>query len=288
MTEQQTPHEQFKIAINALAGLMEVSRNRLFDNAPTYGRSTHWMRERYYGRASVSLSDVDFIRMLAFNRGDKEKIGNILLLRMHENAVLAFCTYCDGGDDPKKATCWDRTCPLRPVSPLPLRQEGRKRRLSSRGAAQTANSPTRHSRADRKREGQHLSRSTNTVRNAKVRAWIDSALVALNLLNWTVTLADDVADIDAWADIEPHQDAATATLRLSNDFWKKSKEEKRNILTHELLHLAFARQDQLVENLAEPLGKLVWSVFEPQYDNATERTVDHIARLIAPSLPPVE
>ncbi|MFM8279761.1 MAG: hypothetical protein ACKN9R_05395, partial [Candidatus Limnocylindrus sp.] len=254
MTQEPTNHEQFKTIINALAGLLKISRNKLFDNAPKYGRTTHWMRERYYGRATVDFSDIEWARALAFGKGDTEQTSKMVLLAAHQKAVLAFCTYCDGGDDPAEATCWDRTCPLRIVSPLPLRDDANKRRLSSRGAAQTAVRPSRHSQANREREGQHLSRSTNTARNAKVRAWIDSALVALNLLNWTVTLADDVADIDAWADIEPHQDAATATLRLSNDFWKKSKEEKRNILTHELLHLAFARQDQLVENLAEPLG----------------------------------
>jgi hypothetical protein len=296
LTEQQTPHEQFKIAVNALAGLLKVSRNKLFDNAPKYGRTTHWMRERYYGRAAVVMSDVDWVRTLAMNGGDKERISTVMELRLHQKAILAFCTYCDGGDDPKEATCWDRTCPLRPVSPLPLRDDANKRRLSSRGAAQTADSPSRHSQADRKREGQHLSRSTklggilgkHEDRIAEVTKWVNDALILLNLHNWRVTVSTDAADIDAYADIEAHHQAETAILRLANDFWRKEKDKRREILTHELLHLAFARQDQIVENLEDTLGKLAWATFEPQYDDATERTVDHMARLIAPMLPPLK
>jgi hypothetical protein len=220
----------------------------------------------------------------------------MVLLAAHQKAVLAFCTYCDGGDDPAQATCWDRTCPLRLVSPLPLRDDANKRRLSSRGAAQTAARPSRHSQASREREGQHLSRSTklkgiigkNQDRVTKISAWINQALVQMNLANWIVKISNDAADIDAWADIEAHQQSDTATLRLSSDFWKKSGNEQREILTHELLHLALARQDQMIETLEDSLGKLAWSVFEPQYDNATERTVDHFARLLAPTLPEIK
>jgi len=295
LTEQQTAHDQFKIAVNALAGLLKISRNKLFDTAPKYGRTTHWMRERYYGRATVDPSDVDWVRTLSMNGGDKEKISTIMKLRAMEKSVLAFCLYCDGGDEPEKATCWDRTCPLRPVSPLPLRLDANKRRLSSRGAAKTANSPIRHSQADRKRGGQHPSRSTKLGglmgkqdRVEAITKWINEALILLNLQNWRVTVSSETSDIDAWADIEAHHQAQTASLRLSSDFWKKTADEKREILTHELLHLAVSRQDQIIENLQEPLGKLAWAVFEPQYDDATERTVDHLARLLAPHMPPIK
>ena len=295
MTSHRPQHEQFKTAVNALAGLLKVSRNKLFDNAPKYGRTTHWMRERYYGRATVDSSDVDWVRTLAMNGGDKEKISTIMRLRVFEKTVKAFCVYCDGGDEPEKATCWDRTCPLRPVSPLPLRDDANKRRLSSRGAAKTANSPTRLSQADRKRGGQHPSRSTKLGglmgkqdRVEAITKWINETLILLNLQNWRVTVSSETSDIDAWADIEAHHQAQTASLRLSSDFWKKTADEKREILTHELLHLAVSRQDQIIENLQEPLGKLAWAVFEPQYDDATERTVDHLARLLAPHMPPIK
>lgn len=117
-----------------------------------------------------------------------------------------------------------------------------------------------------------------------LRAWLDDALVALNLTHWTLTIAEDAADVDAWADIEAHQQNQTADLRVAHDFWKQTPEKQRVILTHELVHLITCRHDQVIESLAEPLGKIAWAVFEPQHDDAAERTVEALAQIIAPQL----
>jgi len=37
--------------------------------------------------------------------------------------------------------------------------------------------------------------------------------------------------------------------------------------------------------MEEAFGKIAWAIFEPQYVNATERVVDHIAKVLAPNLP---
>ena len=108
---------------------------------------------------------------------------------------------------------------------------------------------------------------------------------ALNVANWKVSIARDASDIDSWADINPHEQNLTAELRVSHDFWRQTPEMQREVLTHEILHLVTARLDQTVEALEDALGKVVWSVFERQFENATERTVDHLAKVIAPSLP---
>ena len=115
--------------------------------------------------------------------------------------------------------------------------------------------------------------------------WIEDALVALNLPQWQVTVIRDAADVEAWADIAAHSQADTADLRLSHDFWKQESTKQREVLTHELLHLVTCRADQVVEALEETMGKIGWAVFEPQYENAAERSVEHLAKLLATSLP---
>lgn len=108
---------------------------------------------------------------------------------------------------------------------------------------------------------------------------------ALNAAEWRVSIAQEASDVEAWADINPSEVAKTAELRVSHDFWAQSPERQREVLTHEVLHLITARLDATVEALEEPLGKVAWSVFERQYEMQTERLVDHLAILLAPSIP---
>ena len=115
--------------------------------------------------------------------------------------------------------------------------------------------------------------------------WLIESQTLLYIGDWKVTVVRDASDVDAWADIDPHAQNLTADLRVAHDFWRQEPEKQRLILTHELLHLVTCRTDRVVENLEEALGKVAWAVYEPQYVNATERVVDHIAKVLAPNLP---
>ncbi len=86
-------------------------------------------------------------------------------------------------------------------------------------------------------------------------------------------------------DINPHAQAETAELRVSHDFWKQTPELQREVLTHEMLHIVTARLDQTVEAMEEAFGKIAWAIYDPLYEDATERVVDHLAKVIAPGLP---
>jgi len=108
---------------------------------------------------------------------------------------------------------------------------------------------------------------------------------ALAITVWKITVVREASDVEAWADINPHEQAETADLRVSYDFWKQTPEHQREILAHEMLHIVTARLDQTVEAMEEAFGKIAWAIFEPQYVNATERMVDHIAKVLAPYLP---
>ena len=118
-----------------------------------------------------------------------------------------------------------------------------------------------------------------------LEAYIAELQAALNVANWKVTIARDASDVEAWADINPHEQNATAELRISHDFWRQTPEMQREVLIHEILHLVTARLDQTVEALEDAMGKVLWAVFDRQYENATERAVDHLAKVIAPSIP---
>ena len=123
-------------------------------------------------------------------------------------------------------------------------------------------------------------------RITSVQRWVDAALPLLRLSQWEVRVSAEPSENDAWADIEAHSQADMATLRISADYWKQDADKRRQILTHELLHLVTARLDQTVDGLEETLGSTAWGVFEPQFENATERVVEHLARILARHLPP--
>jgi hypothetical protein len=118
-----------------------------------------------------------------------------------------------------------------------------------------------------------------------VEAWIADALVTLELQGWEITVSREAADITAHADIEVHDQRRTADLRIARDFFTQSPERQRLILAHELAHVISSRLDRVIENLEEPLGKIGYALLEPNFIDATERMVEHLARLIARELP---
>ena len=117
-----------------------------------------------------------------------------------------------------------------------------------------------------------------------LREWVAEAQVLLGVDSWELTIVEAASDVDAWADIDAHAQQPTADLRVSHDFWAQTPEKQRLILTHELLHLVLARYARISENLEESLGKLAWAVIEPQLEDGEERTIEHLARIIAPYL----
>ena len=119
--------QDFRVAIQELADRRQVSINRLWDYAADYGKSTHWMRERYYGGTNVTLSDLEFVHSVCLGiLNPNLKRAEIApdspaMIVVYRDAVEAMCRSCAGVDVPRaKQSCWDQTCPLRPISPLPL------------------------------------------------------------------------------------------------------------------------------------------------------------------------
>lgn len=120
---------------------------------------------------------------------------------------------------------------------------------------------------------------------ALIEAYLADAIVTLELQDWEITVSREAADITSHADIEVHDQRRTADLRIARDFFAQSPERQRLILAHELAHIISARLDRVIENLEEPLGKIGYALLEPNFIDATERMVEHFARLIARELP---
>ena len=118
-----------------------------------------------------------------------------------------------------------------------------------------------------------------------LEAYVAELQEALGITVWKITVVREASDVEAWADINPHSQAETADLRVSHDFWKQTPDHQREVLIHEMLHIVTARLDQTVESIEEAFGKVIWAIYEPLFEDATERVVDHLAKVIAPSVP---
>ena len=113
-----TPRQrEFQLACAAWSERLSVKLNAFFNLMPQYGRTVHWARERYYGGTYVTDSDLYWMnsKMRENQSPSMEKS-----LRVYAAAVDLMCKVC-AGDEDLVPTCWDGTCPLRAVSPLPLK-----------------------------------------------------------------------------------------------------------------------------------------------------------------------
>lgn len=107
---------EFQQAAASWALKLDVKLNALFNLMPQFGKSVHWARERYYGGTFVTDADLYWINARLKDDGE---VAYSAKLQRYAAAVDLMCRVC-AGEDEKVPTCWDRTCPLRPVSPLPL------------------------------------------------------------------------------------------------------------------------------------------------------------------------
>jgi hypothetical protein len=119
----------------------------------------------------------------------------------------------------------------------------------------------------------------------KVRKYLADNKGKMNLRQWNIKVADDLPPDDSWADVEVSQNLWTATIRLSNDFFKESAEHQREILAHELSHVHYASVERLVETLEKILGDQAYKILESLWDIESERAADSIAVPLGRLLP---
>lgn len=120
---------------------------------------------------------------------------------------------------------------------------------------------------------------------AAVEAWLPEAQTRLGLSAWQITVSDDAAADDAWADIEPHSIDAKALLRIGAGFELKGTAEQTLILTHELTHLFLHPLDQYASHLETQIGAIWYGAWYPGYDDHLEATTERLAKALARLMP---
>jgi hypothetical protein len=121
MKQDEDSVARFKLICRQLAKDADRSLSSFFNDAAAYGFTPSWLRDRYYERIRVRVEDADALTLLVLRdevSAQAKKDAN-----EYRKAVLAMCLACAGADKEEDATCWDRSCPLRPVSPLPYRPD---------------------------------------------------------------------------------------------------------------------------------------------------------------------
>jgi hypothetical protein len=113
--------ERFRRVVEMWSDRVKVSPNAIFHFATEYGRTYHWMKERWLGGVPVKDHDLAWLEDTVSSRIGA-KVSGIMAneqLIVHQKAVDAMCRQCISIS--KTNYCPDRTCALRPVSPISLK-----------------------------------------------------------------------------------------------------------------------------------------------------------------------
>ena len=117
------------------------------------------------------------------------------------------------------------------------------------------------------------------------QAYNAKALPLLNLKQWEVKVSESLPPDDSYADIEVSENLWSATIRLSEDFWKEKPENQRRIIAHELIHVHYAGVERLLNTIQTSVGSMVFDVLNHVWDTETERGADSLSTPLAKVLP---
>ncbi len=109
--------DDFSHAVRIWADRLKVSPNKLFTMTEMHQRSVHWMRERYFGGVVPSFNEVQWAQAYSLS----PLLTPTDEIKRYQLVVEQMCRTCVGAEGNNRyPKCWDATCPLRPISPLPL------------------------------------------------------------------------------------------------------------------------------------------------------------------------
>ena len=120
-----------------------------------------------------------------------------------------------------------------------------------------------------------------------IQAYINQLRELMGLHRWDIYVAAKRAPKDARAAIHPADGRAVAALSLCKGWLDSDPDDMRNDIVHELIHVIHRDQTDLVRMVAcEAIPKqaaydVLWAAFRL----ATEVMVDHLASVIAPTMP---
>lgn len=123
----------------------------------------------------------------------------------------------------------------------------------------------------------------------RIQRYLWSVRDKLNLSHWEVYLCQDLPDDpEAIAEIAPNGRKNTAGVSLSERFMKLDADEKRHVITHELIHLHHRNQTEVIRVALHESGYVTQAAYDmlwATFNDHTEVMVDNLARLLAPHMP---
>ncbi|MBA3580731.1 MAG: hypothetical protein H0W42_12200 [Gemmatimonadaceae bacterium] len=126
----------------------------------------------------------------------------------------------------------------------------------------------------------------NDAMHAAYGAYLQSLADLLLLRDWEVELKREWADADAYAQACTFDTENHIAIRVTEGFLGHPPEERREWLTHELLHAVMARVNRGVARLGECVpDHLAVQLTCNQHEEESEIVVQQLARIIAPFLP---
>lgn len=125
----------------------------------------------------------------------------------------------------------------------------------------------------------------NRAQKKALERYLLEAQQIMNLGQWKIELSDTPCDEDSLADIEVSDNLWQAKMRVARSFFKEKPEEQRDTVVHELIHVHTAGIERARDRMEKTLGELAWPIFQASMENEIERTVDALAKIVAPTLP---
>jgi len=128
------------------------------------------------------------------------------------------------------------------------------------------------------------------VKRGELKRWAKYILwcaVELELRDWSLTIASGPCiEEDAIAQVKPVYGRKLATITLAPGFEYRTREEQRQTIAHELIHLHWhgAREVMRVD-VCQQMSQAVYDVADSAYVRAMEYGVDALADAIAKHLP---
>lgn len=109
--------------------------------------------------------------------------------------------------------------------------------------------------------------------------------VAMGLGGWHIEESADPASEGCLAEIEPTYGQRHAKLALCATWEELPKEEQRNTIVHELLHVALAPLSQLAFDIVEALDEGAAKTARASLNLSEEYIVDALAEAWSPYMP---
>lgn len=125
-------------------------------------------------------------------------------------------------------------------------------------------------------------RSHVTKREAQAVAdFASEVLTALHMPGWQVLIMDDPADDDDVASISTVHGKYTAQVYLASDWMRRTDQDRRETVVHEMLHLLHFRIDHILDDAANYMRDHEHEALATRYRRETELMVDHLAKFLS-------